>query len=400
MEREMTQREAGRAIDLTDRQIRRLVKRIEEEGDKGIFHKARSKRPNRWKKEKKERVLKLYQSHYAGFGPTLATEKLLERDRIKISKETLRLWLVGSDIPYKRRKKKPHRQWRERRAHCGSLVQMDGSHHPWFEDRGPQSVLMAYIDDATGRVSGRFYEYEGTVPAMESFKLYVLKYGLPMAIYADKHSTYKSPSEPTIEEQLEGIEPMSQFERGLHDLGVKMIHAHSPQAKGRIERLFGTFQDRLVKEMKLADICSIQEANAFLETYLPIYNAKFNVKSREEADLHRWGLTPTQLDQALCIKTRRTLRNDFTVSYNKTLYQIKENLRTNRVTVEERLDGTIRISYQNKSISYEVITTIPEKINKPAKTLIKLKKRKRSPTNPFNKIERNKMSKEMAHIGS
>lgn len=243
IEREMTQVEAGLAINLTSRQIKRLVRRVRIEGDRGVCHRSRGRRSNRSILEStRAKVLNSCKKQYVGFGPTLASEKLLERDKIKVSKESLRLWLKQAEIPYKMRKKRPHRQWRERRAHCGSLVQMDGSNHLWFEGRGPKSVLMAYIDDAIGRVYGRFYEYEGTVPAMESFKQYVLKYGLPMAIYADKHTTYKSPAEPTMEEQLKGVEPMSQFERGLLELGVKMIHAHSPQAKGRIERLFGTFQ--------------------------------------------------------------------------------------------------------------------------------------------------------------
>jgi len=307
IEKEMTQVEAGLAIGLTTRQVKRLVRRVREEGDRGVCHRSRGQRSNRRILGGiRAKVLELCQKHYVGFGPTLASEKLLERDRIKVSKESLRLWLREAEISYKRRKKRAHRQWRERRAHCGSLVQMDGSHHLWFEDRGPKSVLMAYIDDATGRVEGRFYEYEGTIPAMESFRLYVLKYGLPIAIYADKHTTYKSAAEPTVEEQLKGVEPMSQFERALFELGVKMIHAHSPQAKGRIERLFGTFQDRVIKEMRLAGICNIQEANLFLESYLPQFNAKFCVEARESADLHRSAPSKRQLDQSLCIKTRRT----------------------------------------------------------------------------------------------
>lgn len=385
IEKEITQVEAGLAIDLTDRQIKRLVKRVRVEGDQGICHRSRGKRSNRRILERtKDKVLKLYQKHYGGFGPTLASEKLFERDKIKINDETLRLWLKESEIPYKTRKKRPHRQWRERRAHCGSLVQMDGSHHLWFEDRGPKSVLMAYIDDATGRVYGRFYEYEGTVPAMESFKLYVLKYGLPMAIYADKHTTYKSPAEPTVEEQLKGKEPMSQFERSLWELEVKMIHADSPQAKGRIERLFGTFQDRLVKEMRLAGICNIQEANLFLESYLPKYNAKFCVEARESADLHRLAPSKSQLEQALCIKTSRTLKNDFTISYQTKIYQIKENIRAEKVTVEERLDGTLGFSYQGKSLIWEELKNIPVKMNKTPRIVSKIRKnRSLSPNHPF-----------------
>jgi hypothetical protein len=397
IEKEITQVEAGLAIDLTDRQVKRLVKRVRVEGDQGICHRSRGKRSNRRILERtKDKVLKLYQKHYVGFGPTLASEKLLERDKIKINDETLRLWLKESEILYKQRKKRPHRQWRERRAHCGSLVQMDGSHHPWFEDRGPKSVLMAYIDDATGRVYGCFYEYEGTVPAMESFKLYVLKYGLPVAVYADKHMTYKSPKEPTVEEQLEGAKPMSQFERSLKELGVGMINAHSPQAKGRIERLFGTLQDRLVKEMRLAGIHQIKEANPFLETYWPRFNEQFSVLPNHQTDMHRPAPSLAQMDKTLCIKTERTLRNDFTISYENKLYQIKDNLQTKKVIVEERLDGSIRLSHQEKSLTFQEITTLPVKTN-PTPKIIKTKKSRRpSSSNFFNQCSRDKKAKTMA----
>lgn len=395
IEREMTQVEAGLAIGLTSRQVKRLVRRVREEGDRGVCHRSRGRRSNRRILERiRDKVLNLCRMHYVGFGPTLASEKLLERDQIKVSKESLRLWLKGAEIPYKRRKKRPHRQWRERRAHCGSLVQMDGSNHLWFEDRGPKSVLMAYIDDAIGRVYGRFYEYEGTFPAMESFKQYVFKYGLPMAIYADKHTTYKSPAEPTVEEQLKGIEPMSQFERGLFELGVKMIHAHSPQAKGRIERLFGTFQDRVIKEMRLAGIGNIQEANLFLESYLPQFNAKFCVEARESANLHRSAPSKRQLDQSLCIKTSRTLNNDFTISYGTRLYQIKENIRAKKVMVEERLDGTLRISYEGRPLLWKEIRSIPVKINKVPRIAVRIRKNgSPSPNHPFKQPWRKRREK-------
>jgi transposase len=399
IEKEMSQVEAALAVELSPRQIKRLVKRIKREGDRGICHKSRGKRSNRRRDEKtKERVLELCRERYRGFGPTLATEKLLERDRIGLSDETLRLWLKEAKISYKERKKRPHRQWRERRAHVGSLIQLDGSHHDWFEGRGPKCVLMAYIDDATGRPYGRFYEYEGTFPAMDSFKRYVKQNGLPMAIYADKHTTYKSPSEPTVEEQLEGMEPMSQFERSLFELGVEMIHAHSPQAKGRIERLFGVFQDRVVKEMRLQSISGIEEGNRFLETYLPKYIEKFAIEPREPADLHRPVPTESELNQALCLKTSRVLRNDLTIAYHNKLYQIKEKTRAKKVRVEERWDGTLHISHQGKLLSYEEIKSLPVQLNKTHKFTIKIKKKtKPSLTNPFNQISREKRAKGLAN---
>ena len=207
----------------------------------------------------------------------MAAEKFAEREGMAIGAETLRGWLLAKGVTHFRRRKRPHRAWRARKAHVGELVQLDGSHHDWFEGRGPRCVLLAYIDDASSRVWARFYEYEGTIPAMDSFTRYGRRYGLPLAVYTDKHTTYKSPAEPTVDEQLEGHKPHSQFERSLAELGVELIHAHSPQAKGRVERLFGTFQDRLIKELRLAGSATLEAANGFLETYLPAYNQRFTV---------------------------------------------------------------------------------------------------------------------------
>jgi hypothetical protein len=187
------------------------------------------------------------------------------------------------------------------------MVQIDGSHHAWFEDRGDPCVLMGYSDDATGDVFGGFYDYEGTMPAMDSFKRYIQKRGLPLKVYLDKHSTYKSTAKATIEEQLEGVGPLSEFERALKELGVEVSHAHSPQAKGRIERLFRTFQDRVIKEMRLRGIKTIEEGNRFLEQYLPLYNKRFSVRPREKDDVHRPLPMGIDLNAILCIKTERTL---------------------------------------------------------------------------------------------
>ena len=192
----------------------------------------------------RDRVIRLYRAQYQDFGPTLASEKLLEREGVGISDETLRTWLIETGDWKKSRKGRQHRQWRERKHHDGEMVQIDGSHHGWFEDRGPGCVLMGYIDDATGKVFARFYDYEGSLPAMDSFKGYSKKYGLPMKVYLDKHTTYKSTAKQTIQDELDQVEPLSQFERALKELGVEVLHAHSPQAKGRIERLFRTLQDR------------------------------------------------------------------------------------------------------------------------------------------------------------
>src|SRR5208337_2212616 len=296
-------------------------------------------------KKIKERIIKLYQEKYKGFGPTLAAEKLFEIDAIQISDETLRLWLIDAGEWQKKRKRKAHRQWRARKEHCGEMLQMDGSVHDWFEGRGPKSVLMAYIDDATSRVYGRFYEYEGTIPAMDSFKRYVRKYGIPMSIYFDRHKTYKSSSEPTIEDEINGTEPLSEFGRALTELGVKLIHAYSPQAKGRIERQFKTLQDRLTKELRLRGISTIEEANKFLEeSYWANYNKKFMVKALRKDDIHRPVPKGLNLDKILCIRTEHPVRNDNTITHNKKLYQLKESLpKKTKVRVEERVDGSMLI---------------------------------------------------------
>lgn len=168
---------------------------------------------------------------------------------------------------------------------------------------------MGYIDDATGKAFARFYGYKGTIPAMDSFKRYIKKYGIPVKAYMDKHTTYKSPAKQTVEEEIEGIEPLSEFGRALRELGVQIIHAHSPQAKGRVKRMFRTLQDRLVKEMRLKGISTIAEANKFLKHYLPLYNRKFARKAQKEADLHRAIPEGMNLDKILCIRTERTVRN-------------------------------------------------------------------------------------------
>src|SRR5512135_3902990 len=252
IEKAITQDQAAATLGLTDRQVRRIARSVRLEGDAGIRHKSRgTSSHNRIADKIKDKAVTLCRDRYKEFGPTHASEKLLTVHQIKVSDETRRGWFQEEHIPYKSRKKRPHRQWRERKAHRGEMVQMDGSHHDWFEGRRPPCVLMGYVDDATGAVYARFYEYEGTLPAMDSFQRYIRRYGIPQALYLDKHSTYKAKAKPTVEEELSGDRQHSQFERACKELGVTVIHAHSPQAKGRVERLFRTLQDRLVKELRL-----------------------------------------------------------------------------------------------------------------------------------------------------
>jgi hypothetical protein len=362
MEKKLTQIKAGALLGLTARHVRRLLQRVRQEGDRGLVHRGRGTPSNRRLPEKvKAMVLRLYAQRYGDFGPTLAAEKLAERHGITLSDETLRGWLRDAGIDHFTRRTRPHRAWRARKAHVGELLQLDGSHHDWFEGRGPRCVLMAYIDDASSRVLARFYEYEGTIPAMDSFQHYVTRYGIPLAVYADRHTTYQSPAKPTVEEQLAGREPMSQFGRALSELGVELIPAHSPQAKGRVERLFKTFQDRLIKEMRLAGVSTLDEANRFLEDYLPIYNQRFSVQPAQAADLHRPRPAGCDLDRILCLKTTRCLRKDFTIAHQGRLYQIHDTVRAPHVLVEERIDGTMRITHQGRTLGFHVITSRPMK---------------------------------------
>lgn len=361
----ITQVTAAAIIGLSERQIGRLTKAVRKEGDRGIAHKSRGKTSNRKiAEEVKEKVLRLYGDKYQDFGPTLANEKL-EEDGIRISEETLRIWLIKEGLWKQKQKRKTHRQWRERKECFGEMVQMDGSHHDWLEGRGPKLVLMAYIDDATSHVFARFYDYEGTMPAMDSFRLYTEENGLPQSLYADKHSTYKSQRKLTIEEELEGVEePLSQFGRALDDLGVEMIHAHSPQAKGRVERLFATFQDRVIKEMRLKGIKTKEEANEFLKSYLPEYNKRFSKQPANETDVHVRPPEELDLSNYLCIKTERTMRKDNTISHESKLYQIEERVNTRKVVIEEHMDGTTRITGKGLLLRYKEIEERPKKEEK------------------------------------
>lgn len=369
IDNEITQKHAAEACGLSERQVRRIITRVREGGARAIIHKSRGQPshaslPTRLK----QRIIALYKAKYPDFGPTLASEKFQEHNRIKIHPETLRLWLKEFDVPYRTRKKRPHREWRERRAALGEMIQMDGSHHDWLEGRGPWLVLMGYIDDATGNVFARFYDFEGTFPAMDSFLRYVQKYGLPQSVYLDKHTTYKSNAKPTLEEELQGKDPKSQFERALGQLRVDVIHAHSPQAKGRIERLFATFQDRLVKELRLSKAKNKDEANCVLEKYLPKFNRRFTIEPRTKANLHRPVPNTLNLRRVLSIHNMRALQNDNTIRYNGQLCLIKNHWtqrRPKEILVVERSDGRTHLFDHGRRLEYREVKEPPKKVHRP-----------------------------------
>ncbi len=362
MERKLRQKRAAEILGGSERQVRRWVARVKEEGPKGLAHRLRGRVSNRrLSLALKERVLKLCRDRYEGFGPTLAQEKLAERDGIKIGRETIRRWLAACGLWQRQRRAAPLHRWRERKACAGELVQMDGSHHDWLEGRGPKLVLMAYIDDATSRVYARFYDYEGTLPAMDGFKRYIGRYGLPQKVYADRHTTYQSPGKLRIEDELVGRDrPQSQFERALCELGVELIPAYSPQAKGRVERLFRTFQDRLVKELRLANIGTLPEANGLLDGYLPRYNRRFSCRAQSELDLHRPIPMAESLKRILAVRTTHVLRLDQTIRHAGKLYLVRGAVTAKKLEVEDRLNGRRYILDGEKALRYREVKPQPK----------------------------------------
>ena len=366
IEKGMKQRQAGKLLKLTVRQIRRLIVCVKKDGIKGLIHKLRGKISHQRCEEKpREKILNLCRTKYEGFGPTLAQEKLEELDKLHVNRETLRQWMLAEGLWESQRKGRKHREWRERKACSGEMTQLDGSHHDWLEGRGPELVLMGYIDDATSDVSAQFYDYEGTIPAMDSFYRYTKRNGLPHSVYLDRHKAYKGGTDGklSVDEELEGKRrSLSQFERALEELGVDVIHAHSPQAKGRIERLFRTFQDRLIKEMRLAGVSTKEEANRFLETYLPKFNLRFSVKAREQSNLHRPAPRDQELRFILSIQTKRGVRNDNTIRHETKLYQLK--LRSGKplkkVMVQERIDGKLYVVHGRKDLAYRELQEPPK----------------------------------------
>lgn len=368
LRKEIRRRQMAELLGITERQVSRIVARVKVEQERGVIHRSRGRKPNNLiAEETKRKAIKLCRERYVDFGPTLAAEKLAELDKIIVSRETLRQWLIAAEMPYRRRRYKPHRQWRERKACFGEMIQMDGSRHDWFEGRGPECTLMGYIDDATGVVFARFYEYEGTVPAMDGFRRYVAEYGLPASVYLDRHRTYKGHGAATLAEELNGEGPLSQFERALKELGVEVIHALSPQAKGRIERLFGTFQDRVIKEMRLENVSSIAEGNRFLEKYLVKHNRRYRRAARESQNLHREKPGYQEMLRILSVREERTVKNDSTVWHDGRIYLLKNRTWSKKVVVERRLDGRLVIRDRNRELAFEDITakvkasgTLPE----------------------------------------
>jgi transposase len=353
---------AAELLGITYRQAKRSYGRYRESGAAGLVHQLRGRASNRgsWE-ERRETVLAIYQEKYGDFGPTLAAEYLAREDGQEVAVTTLRRWLISAGLWQPKRKRSVHRRWRARKEHVGEMVQMDGSIHDWFEGRRAQAVLMVMIDDATGRVEARYFEGETTAAAMEVFRRYVQKYGLPRSLYVDRDSIYKTTRDATVDEELQGKEAVTQFSRAMEELEVELILAHSPQAKGRVERCHGTLQDRLVKALRLAGISDLESANRYLEErFLADFNARFAVQSQAQADLHRRVPRQVKLEQVLSFQESRVVQNDWTVRWRHRRFQLTEANRglalvRQRVTICEQLDGTIRLLYKGRELAWDEI---------------------------------------------
>lgn len=357
-EKLITQKEAAKMANISERQFRRILFNFRAGGEPGIIHKLRGKTSHRkFDPVFLKNITEIYKKEFLGYKPTFFTEKLAEEYNIFISKESARQILSSSQLWIPKKKKHKHRTKRERKHHPGELVQLDGSVHQWFPGKSGYCVLMLYIDDSTSRVFARFYTYEGTLPAMDSFRRYISSYGIPIALYADCHSTYKNNNKKlSIQEQLAGIQADTQFSRALRELSVTLVPAYSPQAKGRVERSFSTFQDRLVKELHRHNISSIKDANAFLEKFLINHNERFSIKPAKSIDLHRPSMPIHALSKILCVKTTRSIDNDFSIKHNNSIFQLLNSTISKKACVEDHVNGSNSIRINNKTVPFADVT--------------------------------------------
>lgn len=363
---------ASELLELSIRQTKRLKKKVTRDGPEALIHGNRGNHGNRRIPDKeREKIIELLHKHYPDFKPTFASEKLEENHNIKRDPKTIRTIMIKEDLwKPKKKKKRKYYTWRQRKASYGEMLQFDGSYEHWFEDRGPYCCLLASIDDATGiPTKAKFDYHEGVFPVFAFWKEYLEQHGKPKSIYLDKFSTYKMNQRVAIENH----DTQTQFQRAMNQLGIEPITAHSPQAKGRIERLFNTFQDRLIKEMRLANISTIEKANQFLkEDFLPKYKAKYSVEPRIKANLHNSLIQKekNQLNSIFSKQSERTVRNDFTISFNKQWYQLTKDQsatirKEDKIMVEEWLDESIRFKLRDKYLNTKII---PKEIKKVKKT--------------------------------
>jgi len=361
-ERRLSVVQGAELAGISRRQMTRLVRSFRMNGASGLISKKRGKPSNRkYSIGYRDYVLALVRQHYPDFGPTFALEKLQSEHDVSVSKETLRKWMTDAGI-WKTRKERRSRvyQPRNRRDCFGELIQLDGSHHWWFEGRGPKCALLVYIDDATGKlVHLRFAMSENAFDYFEGTKAYLTKYGKPLAFYTDKHGIFRT----THASKKGATTGMTQFGRALHELNIDIICANSPQAKGRVERANKTLQDRLVKEMRLKDINTIEDANAYVPVFMEEFNTKFSKQPRNPKDMHRPLSKHDSLDGAMCHKAQRTLSGSLTLRYDKVLFIVEPSdlaisLVRQKVTVCDYPDGRLEIQHDGICLPYRTFDKI------------------------------------------
>ena len=370
--KEINGSETARLLKLSVRHIRRLKGKVRKRGAAGLVHASRGKPSNRKiSNQEKQKITKLLHQYYSDFKPGFASEKLREKHNIARDPKTIRQIMIDEELwKPKQKKKSVHRCWRQRKAHFGEMIQFDGSYEHWLEDRNGTSeiCLLAGIDDATSIVTkAKFSTDEGVLPVFDFWKEYITANGKPYSVYVDKFSTYKMNQRVAIENH----DTKTQFERAMSELNIEPITAHSSEAKGRVERLFNTLQDRLIKEMRLAKISTIEEANEFLvKVFLPEFNARFSVEPRAITDLHQplKKIETNKLDSIFSRQYQRTVRSDWTISFNNQWYQlIKEQpvtiCKNDVITVEQRLDNSIHFRLRGKYLNYEILPERPKKLN-------------------------------------
>ena len=362
---------AAQLLGISTRQAKRLWKRYQEQGIEGLKHGAAGRRSNRAKPERlRKRVLSLVRDKYSGgieerFGPTLAAEHLASEDGLEISSWTLRRWMLSEGLWSRERKRGPYRKRRERKAHFGELVQLDGSFHAWLEERGPEGCLMNLVDDATGTTLCHLGKQETTWAAANLLRRWIEQYGIPQALYTDWKNVYVRPA--TDAEKEAGRAPLTQFGRMCAKLGIGVIAASSPQAKGRVERNHGTHQDRLIKKLRRKNICSHEAANQFLvETYLAEHNQRYCRLAASEEDFHRRRPSRRRLEEVFCLETRRALSNDWVVRYGGRLLQVERHSyrhapARSKVIVQEWESGKLEIRYRGQKIAWKEILALPER---------------------------------------
>lgn len=356
-EKRMSQTEAGRILDLSMRQIKRLLRAYRQKGAAGLMSKHRGRKGNnRLAEEVKKRALNLLKTKYKGFGPTLAHEKLVEKEKLKLSDESVRRLMIEEDLwkPRKAKKVVIH-QLRERRTCFGELIQIDGSPHDWFEGRAEACVLLVFIDDATGQlVQLRFVENESFFSYCQAAEGYFRHYGKPVAFYSDKHGIFRVNLPSTG-----AGEALTQFGRAMQELDIQIICANSPQAKGRVERVIQTLQDRLPKEMRLRGISSMTEGNVYLPEFLQDFNQRFAVEARSSVNAHRPLTAKDELARILTWQETRILSKNLTLQFQKVVYQVQTDrptyaLRKAQVTVCVNVQEDITILYNGKVLPYSI----------------------------------------------